>query len=80
MLNPIEKIWSKIKNHVKNELGIPPVVAGVLSLGEQRMRRLEEIVRRGVDEVSLQDCLRTFNHALSLHSKAIDLQDMQVGM
>ena len=79
MLNPIENIWSKVKNYVKTSLANPPVSFD-MTLGEQRMRHLEQVVQIAVNQVTMQDCLRCYNHSLSLHPPALAMQDMQVGV
>lgn len=55
----------------KKTLDIPPAN---LSLGEQRRRYFDEAVRQGVEDVSMQDYLRSLKHAVFKTSREIDLR------
>jgi transposase len=61
MLNPVECIFSKVKNYVKSQLII-----------SDKMEYLLEMIRRGITTVSKKDLERYFEYTLDNTYLAID--------
>lgn len=77
MLNPIENIWSKLKNYVKSNMGVPIVFPP--SMGEQRLQYLESMIDEAKLTVTIIDCGRSIQHSSTFHEAVIALGDMPVG-
>lgn len=76
-LNPIENVWSKIKIHVKLNMGVPSVSAP--NLGEQRLQYLENMVDHAKESITVGDCCRAIQHSTTFYHIALALEDMPVG-
>lgn len=77
MLNPIEIIWSKVKQHAKTHMRVPDVVAP--GLMEQRLQYLEDAIDSAKDSITGGDCARAVQHSSTFHHAALMLNDMRVG-
>ena len=81
MLNPIENVWSMIKSNVKrcmaanNEQYVTAERNG-LSIGEFRLRLLEQYVQDAINEVTPDVCIRMIASVQNLFTDAILMNDM----
>ena len=79
-LNPIEYVWSVIKSYIKEHLRIPPTTTFGVSLVEQRLRHLEELIQGGISSVQSYHCVRSYQHTTTYHAAVMNLEDLEVGM
>lgn len=77
MLNPIETIWSKIKNHVKSHLQVPSVAPP--GVGEQRIQYLLNAINSAIATITAIDCGRAVHHATTHQAAVLAMEDVNVG-
>lgn len=71
MLNPIEKIWAKVKSDAKTNIRIP--VVRPPGVTEQRIVYLEDAIDHTKDIISSADCARAVAHSTGFHDDALQL-------
>ena len=77
-LNPIEKIWSKIKSFVKAQVRVPQVEGS--GIQEQRLQYLENILQQAMGIISPGDCCRSAQHTSTFYEAALNHADMSTGL
>ena len=78
MLNPIENVWSKMKSHIKRQMGVPAVVRP--GLAEQRLQYVETKIDEAMATVTPQDCVRCCQHAQSFFASVLRNEGMAPGL
>src|SRR5271167_3165636 len=77
MLNPLENLWSVVKQGVKRTLVTPNVQPP--NVGEQRLAYLEDVVRQSIELITPGHCLRSYQHSTTFHGAVLALEDVDVG-
>lgn len=77
MLNPIENIWSNLKDSVKRRNWIPNEVP--LGVGVHRLEYLERFVEESYRELTPRDYAKRAQHCTLFHNAALNMKDMPVG-
>ena len=78
MLNPIENVWSKMKSHIKRQMGVPAVVRP--GLAEQRLQYAETKIDEAMATVTPQDCARCCQHAQGVFASVLRDEDIAPGI
>ena len=86
-LNPIEMIWSTLKERMKSSLAstrtevlVGPSPDQRMTQTEFRLRHLEDIIDASFSVVTPQICLRTYNHVQKHYQRCLEMEDLQVGL
>ena len=78
MLSPIENVWSKMKSHIKRQMGVPAVVRP--GLAEQRLQYAETKIDEAMATVTPQDCARCCQHAQGFFASVLRNEDIAPGL
>lgn len=74
MLNPMETIWSKMKNYVKAHLSMQQPTES----SEHRLQQLEQYINEAWASTTLVDCTHAIEFSTSFHADALSMRDMHV--
>lgn len=77
-LNPVESIWSKMKAEVKQRMRVPPVQPP--RVGEQRLAYVEGVIDESTRLITPQDIVNSCQHAQGFFQRALNLENMEVGV
>lgn len=83
MLNPIEKAWSCLKASVKSKLATQmPAILNMdhtgVSQSEARLRRLEEVIRDSISEITHIKCSNFVASIQNLLPSILNLEDVEI--
>ena len=78
MLNPYEKIWSKMKSHIKQHMRVPAIAHP--RVGEQRLQYVEQKIDDAMGTINHQDCARCCQHAQGFFEAVLRNEDMASGL
>jgi len=84
MLNPIEHVWSEVKSRVRAYLRehFAELLAGDgnMTTTEFRLRFLENAADEAMAGLNREKCRNSCDHVQEMYPRALDLQDMLVGV